>query len=94
MRFAGLFTSTKLGKKYMIRFEDPYRVIHFGSDVSQTYLDHGDKIKRANYIKRHEINEKWDQVNAGSLSRFLLWGSSTSLRENLDDYLIKFDIKR
>lgn len=94
MRFAGLFTSPRLGKKYMIRFEDPYRVIHFGSDVSQTYLDHGDKIKRANYIKRHEINEKWDQVNAGSLSRFLLWGSSTSLRENLDDYLIKFDIKR
>ena len=78
----------------MIRFEDPYRVIHFGSDVSQTYLDHGDKIKRANYIKRHEVNEKWDQVNAGSLSRFLLWGSSTSLRENLDDYLKKFDIKR
>lgn len=94
MRFAGLFTSTRLGKKYMIRFEDPDKVIHFGSDVSQTYLDHGDKIKRANYIKRHEVNEKWDQVNAGSLSRFILWGPSTSLRENLDDYLTKFDIKR
>jgi hypothetical protein len=78
----------------MIRFEDPDKVIHFGSDVSQTYLDHGDKIKRANYIKRHEVNEKWDQVNAGSLSRFILWGPSTSLRENLDDYLTKFDIKR
>ena len=94
MKFAGLFTSSRLGKKYMIRFEDPDRVIHFGSDVSKTFLDHGDKIKRENYIKRHEVNEKWDQVNAGSLSRFLLWGSSTSLRENLDDYLIKFDIKR
>ena len=94
MRFAGLFTSPRLGKKYMIRFEDPDRVIHFGSDVSKTFLDHGDKIKRENYIKRHEVNEKWDQVNAGSLSRFLLWGSSTSLRENLEDYLIKFDIKR
>ena len=94
MRFAGLFTSTRLGKKYMIRFEDPDKVIHFGSDVSKTYLDHGDKTKRANYIKRHEVNENWDQVNAGSLSRFILWGPSTSLRENLDDYLKKFDIKR
>ena len=94
MRFAGLFTSPRLGKKYMIRFEDPDRVIHFGSDVSKTFLDHGDKIKRENYIKRHETNEDWSKVNAGSLSRFLLWGNSTSLRENLDDYLIKFNIKR
>ena len=45
MRFAGLYNSNRAGKKFMIWFEEPRKIIHFGSAGSSTYLDHGDKKK-------------------------------------------------
>jgi len=92
MRFAGLYNSNRAGKKFMIWFEDPNKIIHFGSAGSLTYLDHGDKKKRENYIKRHAANENWNEINAGSLSRYILWGDSKSLSANLYDFLDKFKI--
>ena len=69
------------GKKY-----------HFGSKNGNTYIDHHDKKKRENYIKRHRIREDWTKVNSGSLSRFLLWGHSTSLDKNINDYIKRFNL--
>ena len=67
--------------------------IHFGSENSKTYLDHKDKDKRRAYLARHEKNENWDEINAGSLSKFLLWGKSTDLQTNLKEYFKRFNIK-
>lgn len=67
--------------------------IHFGSKNSSTYLDHADKDKRRAYLARHEKNENWQEVNAGSLSKFLLWGKSTDLQTNLKEYFKRFNIK-
>ena len=92
MIFISLEKSNKPDKKLVIKFSDPNLTIHFGSKHSSTYLDHHDKVKRSNYLKRHKVNENWDQVNAGSLSRYLLWGSSTDINENLINYLTKFNI--
>jgi hypothetical protein len=92
MKFISLEKSNKPDKKLVIKFSDPNLTIHFGSKHSSTYLDHQDKIKRSNYLKRHKVNEDWNQVNAGSLSRYLLWGSSTDINENLINYLTKFNI--
>ena len=69
------------GKKY-----------HFGLKTGNTYIDHKDKKKRENYIKRHSIREDWSKINAGSLSRFLLWGHSTSLEANIKDYIKRFNL--
>jgi hypothetical protein len=93
MRFISLEKSNKPNKKLVIKFSDPNLTIHFGSKYSSTYLDHHDKVKRSNYLKRHKVNENWDQVNAGSLSAYILWGSSTDLNTNLINYLTKFNIR-
>ena len=92
MKFISLEKSNKPNKKLVIKFSDPNLTIHFGSKNSSTFLDHYDKVERSNYLKRHKVNEDWNQINAGSLSRYLLWGSSTDLYENLFNYLDKFNI--
>ena len=92
MRFISLEKSNKSDKKLKIKFSDPNLTIHFGSKNSSTYLDHHDKHKRSNYLKRHMVNEDWGNVNAGSLSAFLLWGPTTDLNTNLSRYLDKFNI--
>ena len=93
MRFLSLQQSPRKDKKYVIRFEEPTMAIHFGAKGSSTYLDHHDKLKRENYLKRHSVNEDWSKVNAGSLSAYLLWGDSTNLETNLRVFLDTFRIK-
>ena len=93
MRFISLDKSNKPNKKLVITFSEPNLTIHFGSKNSSTFLDHYDKTKRSNYLKRHKVNEDWNQVNAGSLSRWLLWGKTTDLERNLMQYLNRFHIK-
>ncbi len=90
MKFLSLEKSQKPDKKYVIKFTNPDKTIHFGSKKSSTYLDHHDKTKRENYILRHKVREDWTKINAGSLSRYLLWGDSTNLQTNLNAYLRKF----
>jgi len=92
MKFVSLQHSPNPSKKLVIKFSEPNLTIHFGSKHSSTYLDHHDKHKRENYLKRHSVNENWDEVNAGSLSAYLLWGKSTNLKTNLNSYLKKFNI--
>ena len=92
MEFISLKKSDRNGKRYVITFSNPKKTIHFGSDVGTTYIDSGDKVKRENYIKRHRVNEDWTTINAGSLSRYILWGDSKDINKNLTDYLRRFSI--
>ena len=92
MRFISLKKSNKPNKKLEITFSEPDLTIHFGSKNSSTFLDHYDKVKRSNYLKRHKVNEDWNQVNAGSLSAYILWGDTSDLYKNLINYLDKFKI--
>ena len=69
-----------------------YLEVHFGSKNGNTYIDHGDKTKRSNYIKRHQVNEDFDNpYSPGALSRWLLWGDSTDLYKNLKEFRKKSD---
>jgi hypothetical protein len=81
--------STRKDKRLEAIFKDGTS-IHFGAKNGSTYIDHGDKKKRENYIKRHQVNEDWNTVNAGSLSRFILWGDSNDIGKNILDYKKKF----
>ena len=90
MKLIKFSRSERKGKKYMMVFED--RTIHFGSDVSQTFVEGASEKKRANYIARHKVREDWNSINAGSASRFILWGKSRNIQTNLKDYLKRFKI--
>ena len=92
MKFISSEKSNKPNKKLVITFSEPNLTIHFGSKNSSTFLDHHDKVKRSNYLKRHKVNENWNQVNAGSLSAYILWGDSSDMYSNLINYLDKFNI--
>ena len=83
--------STRKDKRYQATFNNG-KIIHFGLRGGNTYIDHGDKIKRENYINRHKKNEDWTKVNAGSLAKFLLWGDYTTLEQNHNAYMKKFNI--
>lgn len=67
--------------------------IHFGLKGGSTYIDHGDKNKRDAYIKRHQVNEDFnDPYTAGALSRGILWGDSKDIKTNIKYYKNKFKI--
>ena len=88
-----LKASTRKGKRLMATFENG-KTVHFGSAGSKTYIDHGDKEKRAAYLKRHEVNEDWtDPYSAGALSRFLLWGDSKDLETNHIAFMKRFKVR-
>ena len=83
--------STTKNKRYDAIYENGI-IVHFGSKNGSTYIDHHDKIKRDNYIKRHsKLYEYWDDpYSAGSLSRYLLWGDHTSLNDNHQAFMKRF----
>jgi hypothetical protein len=90
--FIKLVKSDKPLKKYVFIYKEDGKIKkkNFGSKGSNTYLDHHDKTKRDNYLKRHKVNEDWTKINAGSLSAYILWGNSTDITKNLKDYLKRF----
>lgn len=82
--------SNRKAKRFVAIFDDGQRV-HFGSKGSSTFIDHGDKQKREAYIARHrhpKLNEDWNDLRSpGALSRWLLWGDSIDLEENIEEYI-------
>jgi len=86
-RFVAIFTNDK-GKSKKVNFglKNPKR---------GTFIDHADKELRKNYIARHEVNEKKfykDPMRAATLSRFILWGNSSSLKQNIENYKNKYNL--
>ena len=85
-----IFESKRKDKRFMAIIKG--KKYHFGLKTGNTYIDHKDKKKRENYIKRHSIREDWSKINSGSLSRWVLWGNSTSLEKNIKDYIKRFNL--
>ena len=67
--------------------------IHFGSNVSKTFVEGATLEKINNYLKRHSVNEIRNEINPGSLSAGILWGDSDDIQENLKDFMKEFSIK-
>ena len=78
--------SNRKNKRYMAIFSNGKKS-HFRLDTGSTYIDHHDIIKRFNYLKRHGVNEEWDDpYKASTLSAYLLWGNHKSLKENIKEF--------
>ena len=85
--------STRAGKRFMATYANG-KVVHFGRAGGRTYIDHGDKALRSAYLARHSKRENWDDpYSAGALSRWLLWGNTTSLDLNHIDFMKRFNVK-
>ena len=58
--------STRQDKRLMVQFANGV-VVHFGSKNGQTFIDHGDKLKRSNYLTRHGASEDWTDPTCNGL---------------------------
>jgi hypothetical protein len=95
--------STKPEKKLMAIFSSPSqtkgksartKTIHFGSRGMDDYTKTKDKEQRQRYLTRHRRRENWKVPDtAGSLSRWILWGESTSRRDNISSFKRRFNLK-
>jgi hypothetical protein len=96
MRLVSLTKSSQAAKKYTAVFSTDAggtKTVHFGAAGYQDYTQHHDPERRKAYLARHRSKENWSVPDtAGSLSAHLLWGQSTSFRENLAAFRKKFNV--
>jgi hypothetical protein len=81
-------------KKNACRGEN-HKQTSFGDPTATTYTDGATAEKKKAYLARHSKSpgQDWSSpTTAGSLSRYLLWGASRSLRENIKAFKKKFDL--
>ena len=85
-RYDGIFLGSNPTEKSI--------VVPFGSPVHQNYLFHKDEKRRERYLKRHAVNEDWNNpFTAGALSRWILWGPTTDINKNIELFKSKFNLK-
>jgi hypothetical protein len=67
--------------------------VYFGSAGYQDYTTTASDGDRENYLSRHRPNENWDDpLSPGALSRYILWGATKSLQENIRLFKEHFDL--
>ncbi len=88
--------SDKPGKKLMAVFTKDNgrtKTTHFGSAGMDDYTLTKDKEQRKRYRTRHQKDLKTgDYTRAGYLSYYILWGNSTSRKENISAYKKRFNL--
>lgn len=89
-----LSASTRADKKYMI-ITPSNKKIHFGAFGYESYIDHKNLDRKANYISRHSKNENWTKSGidtAGFWALWILWNKPT-LSASIRDTENKFNIR-
>jgi hypothetical protein len=92
--------SDRKGKRFKAVFtyeNGKTKTSHFGlkNPKKGTYIDHKDKEIRKNYRARHDKTEKKfhsDFTRPSTLSRFVLWGDETNLKEAIKSYKNRFNL--
>ena len=85
--------STNKNKKFDV-LQLNKKIVSFGAKGYSDYTKptENNEQKKVNYIKRHSVNEDWnDLTKAGTWSRFLLWNKPT-LHESAKDMKRRFNI--
>jgi hypothetical protein len=98
IKYTKLSKSTRPDKYYMMIFYDKdkkkVKITHFGDPGGSQYYKHKNTTIRDNYIKRHQVNENFnDYTTPGALSRWILW-NKTTIDSSYNDYLQKFNLKK
>ena len=93
-----VFSRSTNGKKKMtaIFYKDGKKIktTHFGQKGADDYTKTKDKKQRTRYINRHTNSRESHSAykSAGSLSRYILWGGSTSIQANIRSYKNRFNL--
>ena len=94
MKFLGIQRSANKNKKYVASFDlgDKTKKVHFGHSSYEDYTTHHDKQRRENYRSRHHTGKDANPDTPNALSYHLLWGNSTSIRENIKSFKNKYNL--
>ena len=88
--------SNKAGKKMMAKFKNKETgresTTHFGQAGADDYTIKKDKEQRARYRQRHKGDNLTNPRSPGALSYYVLWGDSTSKRQNIASYKRRFNL--
>lgn len=72
--------------------DEKERRVPFGAKGYEDYTQHGNPLRKENYLTRHRAREDWnDPMTAGALSRWLLW-ETPSLDEAVRRFKRKFSL--
>lgn len=83
-KMSAVFLNEETGRK---------KTVHFGQASADDYTITKDKDQRQRYLDRHSKNENWnDPTSAGALSKWILWGESTSRQKNITQYKKHFNL--
>ncbi len=96
MKLIKVVKSDKPNKKLMAIFKKEngrIKKTYFGASGMDDYTITKNKEQRTRYRKRHQKDLKTkDPTRAGYLSYYILWGDSTSIRENIKNYKSRFNL--
>jgi len=86
-------TRARDGKhKWVAEFKDGTKT-KFGAVGMDDYTIKHDTAQRDRYLARHRSTENWnDPKSAGALSRWILWGDSTSVHANMRTFERRFNL--
>jgi len=92
MKIIEIIDSPRKGKRYRAIFDDGKK-IDFGLDNPRygTYLDHHSRERRKAYWARHYGSDterellEWIVPSPATLSAFILWGTTTDMKKNVDE---------
>ena len=84
MKLIQFSTSTRPDKRYVAKFMNPSRTIHFGTKKKNTFVDHGNAAIRANHLMRRP---QFVVVDEEALNLAVLWGDTMSVEGNLARFL-------
>jgi hypothetical protein len=68
------------------------KIVSFGAAGYQDYTQHKDKQRRELCRARHKSDNLNDPTSPGSLSMYILWGDSTSIKQNIKLFRERFNV--
>jgi len=102
MKLIDVKKSTRKNKKWVAEFcmcegcsrckPNERKFVHFGDSRYSDYTIHGDKRRRENYRSRAVAGKDAKPDTAAGLAYHLLWGDSTSLKENIKSFKKKYNV--
>jgi hypothetical protein len=94
MRLIELKRSNRPDKRFVAIFQDPERIIHFGTPKKNTYVDHGNKgIREHHMLQRKGFEEDYLRIDEQTLTTGVLWGPYYSIEGNLAKLLNLFNVQ-
>ncbi len=95
-KLVSITKSSNPKKKLMAKFKNKKSgresTTHFGAAGMDDYTKTKDKAQRERYRNRHRGDNLTNPRSAGSLSWNILWGNSTSKRDNIASFKRKFGL--